>query len=161
MAMETNPQNIKKTFSAEHIVNTFYVHLWIFLMHNVSQWVEMSKTCQPRGTRRVFIWLTWWRHQMETFSASLALCTGNSLVTGEFPSQRPVMRNFDVFFDLRMNKWLRKQSRCWWFETPLCSLRRHYNVLFVLCSLSLSPKSAITSGVRCSGVECHTILFLY
>ena len=30
---------------------------------------------------------TWWRHQMETFSALLALCEGNSPVTGEFPSQ--------------------------------------------------------------------------
>ena len=29
----------------------------------------------------------WWRHQMETFSALLALCEGNSPVTGEFPSQ--------------------------------------------------------------------------
>ena len=44
---------------------------------------------------------------METFSALLALCEGNSPVTSEFPSQRPVMRSFDVFFDLRLNKWLR------------------------------------------------------
>ena len=28
---------------------------------------------------------TWWRHQMETFSASLAICAGNSPVHGEFP----------------------------------------------------------------------------
>ena len=33
---------------------------------------------------------TWWRHQMETFSALLALCAGNAPVTGEFPAQRPV-----------------------------------------------------------------------
>ena len=46
----------------------------------------------------------WLRHQMETFSVLLAFCAGNSLVTGEFPSQRPVMRSFDVFFDLRLNK---------------------------------------------------------
>ena len=45
---------------------------------------------------------TWWRHQMETFSALLALCAGNSPVPGEFPSQRPVTRSFDVFFDLRL-----------------------------------------------------------
>ena len=31
---------------------------------------------------------SWWRHQMETFSALLALWAGNSPVTGEFPSQR-------------------------------------------------------------------------
>ena len=52
----------------------------------------------------------WWRHQMETFSALLALCAGNSPVTGEFPAQRRVTRSFDVFFDLRLNKWLSKQS---------------------------------------------------
>ena len=31
---------------------------------------------------------TWWRHQMETFSALLALCAGNSPVSGKFPAQR-------------------------------------------------------------------------
>ena len=51
-----------------------------------------------------------WRHQMETFSALLALCAGNSPVAGEFPAQRPVMRGFDVFFHLRLNEQLSKQS---------------------------------------------------
>ena len=41
---------------------------------------------------------------METFSELLAICAGNSLYTSEFPSQRPVMRNFDVFFDLCLIK---------------------------------------------------------
>ena len=35
---------------------------------------------------------------MEIFSALLALCVGNSPVNGEFPSQKPVTRSFDVFF---------------------------------------------------------------
>ena len=60
---------------------------------------------------------------METFSAQLALCAGNSPVTGEFSSQRPVTRSFDVSFDLRMNK----LSCGWWFETPPQSLWRHCN----------------------------------
>ena len=72
---------------------------------------------------------SWWRHQMETFSALLTLCVGNSPVTGEFPSQRPVTRSFDVFFDLRLNKRLSKQSCSWWFETLWRSLWRHRNVL--------------------------------
>ena len=46
---------------------------------------------------------------METFSALLAICAGNSPVPGEFPTQRPVTRSFDVFFDLRLNKLLSKQ----------------------------------------------------
>ena len=69
----------------------------------------------------------WWRHQMETFSALLALCMGNSPVTGEFPSQWLVTRNFDVFFDLCLNKRLSKQSRRRGFETSSWSLWRHCN----------------------------------
>ena len=61
-------------------------------------------------------------------SAFLALCEGNSPVNGEFPTQRPVTRSFDVFFDLCLNKRLSKQSWGWWFETPLRSLWRHCNV---------------------------------
>ena len=36
---------------------------------------------------------------MERFSALLAICAGNSPVPGEFPTQRPVARSFDVFFE--------------------------------------------------------------
>ena len=43
----------------------------------------------------------------------------NSPVTDEFPAKRPVTRSFDVFFDLRPNKLLSKQSWGWWF-------RRHH-----------------------------------
>ena len=46
--------------------------------------------------------------------------------TGEF-SQRPVTRSLDVFFDLRLNKRLSKQSRPRWFETPSLSLWYHCN----------------------------------
>ena len=57
----------------------------------------------------------------------LALCVRNSTVTGEFPSQRPVTRSFDVFFDLHLNKRMSKQSWGWWFETPSRSFWRHCN----------------------------------
>ena len=66
---------------------------------------------------------------METFSALLAICAGNSPVPGEFPTQRPVTRSFDIYFDLRSNKRLSKQSWGWWFETLSCSLWRHRNVV--------------------------------
>ena len=58
-------------------------------------YVNKSDTCQ-----------SWWRHQMETFSTLLAICAGNSPVPGDFPTQRPVTRSFDVFFDLSLNKQL-------------------------------------------------------
>ena len=47
--------------------------------------------------------------------------------SGEFPTQRPVTRSFDVFFDLRLNKRLSKQPWGWWFETPSWSLWRQCN----------------------------------
>ena len=70
---------------------------------------------------------TWWRHQMETISVLLAFCAGNSPATGESPAQRQVTRSFDVFFYLRLNKRLSKQSWDWWFETPSRALYRHCN----------------------------------
>ena len=50
--------------------------------------------------------------------------------TGErwIPRTKPVTRSFDVFFDLRTNKRLSKQSWGWWFEPPSCSFWRHCNV---------------------------------
>ena len=72
--------------------------------------------------------MLWWRHQMKKFIALLAFCAGNSPVTDEFPTQRPVTQSFDVFFDLRLNKQLSKHSWGWWFETPSRPLWRHINV---------------------------------
>ena len=69
-----------------------------------------------------------WHHDMETFSMLLAICAGNSPVPSEFPSQRPVTRSFDVFFDLRPNKRLSKQWWGWWFEMPSSPLWCHCNV---------------------------------
>ena len=51
--------------------------------------------------------IPWWRHQMETFSALLGLCAGNSSVTSEFPSPRPVTRG--LMFSLicvQINGWV-------------------------------------------------------
>ena len=68
----------------------------------------------------------------------LAICAGNSPVPDEFPTQRPVTRSFDVFFDLRTNKRLSKQWWCWWFETQSCPLRRHCNVIHVSWTIAAS-----------------------
>ena len=70
----------------------------------------------------IYIWL---RHQMETLSALLAICAGDTAVTGDFPAQRPMTRSVAVFFELRLNKRLSKQWWGWWFETPPRVLWRH------------------------------------
>ena len=69
---------------------------------------------------------------METFSALLAICAENSPVPGEFSTQKPVTRRFGVFFDLRLNKRLSKQSCGWWFEPLSSSLWRHSNDVCIL-----------------------------
>ena len=66
---------------------------------------------------------SWWRHQMETFSALLAFCAP----TGEFPTQRPVTRSFDIFFYLCLDPHLSKQFRSRWFQTPARSLWHQCN----------------------------------
>ena len=87
----------------------------------------------------------WWRPQMETLSALLALCAGNSPVTGEFPAQRPVTRSFDVFFDLRLNKRLSKQSWRWWLGCH----RAHYDGAMIrMVLLSLSNIEKIVQGTN-------------
>ena len=98
---------------------------------------RMDSPCKGSVSRGFII--SWWRHQMEHFSALLAICVGNSPVTGEFPSQRPVTRSFGVFFHLRLNKRLSEQSWGWWFETPSRPLWRQFNVL------CLSPEQVTSS----------------
>ena len=106
---------------------------------------------------------SWWRHQMKTFSALLSLCAGDSPVTGEFPSQRPLMRRFDVFFDLYLDKRLSKQSKRQWFDTPSYSSWRHCNAYSMAKSKSMKtpyeqvswPINARVSPGSTSGIGCQ------
>ena len=88
----------------------------------------------------------------------LYLITGH--LCGEFidhrwiSSQRPVTRSFDVFFDLRLNKRLSRQSRRWWFETPSRSLWRHCNVYEKYRPCSVSIDYFFLS------VNCNTYMFV-
>ena len=63
---------------------------------------------------------------METFSALLAICVGNSPVPGEFPAQRPVTRSFDVFFAL-INGWVNNDE-----ASDLRRHRAHYDVTVII-----------------------------
>ena len=102
-----------------------YINIISFRRHN--EIINGNKKTALTHRSRVYL-TPWWRHQMETFSALLAICAGNSPVPGEFPAQRPVTRSFDVFFDLRLNKRLGIQSWGWWFETLSRPSWRHCNV---------------------------------
>ena len=65
---------------------------------------------------------------METFSALLAICVGNSPATGEFPAPRPMTQSFDVFFDLRwINGWVNNRE-----AGELRRYRAHYDVIVMI-----------------------------
>ena len=93
---------------------------------------------------------------MEAFSALLAICAGNSPVPGEFPTQRPVTRSFDVYFDLRPSKRLCKQSWGWWFETLLCPLWRHSNEQLCRIMESSRGKSMNISENSCAKFDMNS-----
>ena len=73
------------------------------------------------------------------FRVTGPLC-GEFTGPGEFPTQRPATRSFDVYFDLRLNKRLSKQPWGWWFETLSWSLWRHRNGT----SIHTKPATLIT-----------------
>ena len=106
-------------------ISNFIPH---FIMYIITYPGTPYQTCflQSVYGRRWFR-IPWWRHQLETFSALLAFCKGNSPVTSEFPSQRPVTRSFDVFF-LRLNKQWNKQSDAGDFGRH----RAHYDAIVML-----------------------------
>ena len=95
---------------------------------------KLGNALKSGWSRRDFtqFWVITLRHHMMTssnrniFRVTGPLC-GEFTGPGEFPAQRPVTRNFDVFFDLRLNKRLSKQPRGWWFDALSWSLWRHRN----------------------------------
>ena len=80
------------------------------------------------------------------FRVTGPLC-GEFTGPGEFPTQRPVTRSFDVFFDLRLNKRLSKQPWGWWFETPSQSLWCQCNVLWHYLIKHCRYLSTFASGI--------------
>ena len=103
-------------------LSSFWFRWSIFVKGDPSLQISYKSIDNNKQSR-----VTWWRHQMEIFSSLLAICAGNSPVPGEFPTQRPVTRSFDVFFHLRLNKQWSKQSWGWWFDTLSRPLWRHCN----------------------------------
>ena len=129
----------------------FKTHVILFsiliqiLLHHV---VQLRQYCL-----RLWLVIAWWRHQMETFTALLAICAGNSPVPGEFPTQRPVTRSFDVYFDLRLNKQLSKQPWGWWLETLSRPLWRHRNGTSDNSLPQISPDNVLKNYPSACGTE--------
>ena len=127
--------------SLTFICNSIIRHQWTSIPSYIN-----THACVDH-IRHVFCsMISWWRHQMETFSVWLA---------GEFPAQRPVTRSFDVFFDLRLNKRLSKQSWGWRFETLSRPLWRYCNADTLSMIFRHFPKWPTRS--RKTSWHCHCI----
>ena len=131
------------------------IHIWWKSIHLQYICVRYSLIFLSEGIHNLY---TWWRHQMETFSALLAICAGNSPVPGEFPTQRPVTRSFDVFCDLRLNKRLSKQWWGCWFETPSRPLWRNRNVYWTVVMVLCIPFEQLNVSI---GVCLQHIYFKF
>ena len=98
--------------------------------------------------------LTWWRHPMETFSALLAICAGNSSVAGEFP-HKAQWRGALMFslICVWINGWVNNSEAC-----DLRHYRAHYDVIvmFILKWMFLiifSATQCIMQGNHCSWIQ--------
>ena len=98
------------------------------LLYKVNTVAANGRASHGAMTSPAMMVTSWRRHQMEIFSALLAPCVGNSPVTGEFPSQRPVTQSFGVFFDLRLNNRLSNNREA----DDLRRHRPHYDIIVML-----------------------------
>ena len=122
---------------------SFCISERVTLPHDVV-WNVVWSRYQVNAGRHLYALWSWWRHQLELFSALLVLCAGNSPVNVEFPSQRPVTRSFAFFFHMGLNRRLSKQLWGWWFKMPLC----HYDV--TVTNLDLVNRVRLEFGTNVS-----------
>ena len=97
---------------------SFYEAMWKWTIYT-SRWVGIPMRFTEQNHDDVIKWKHFPRYW--PFVRGIHRSPVNS------PTQRPVTWSFDVFFDLRPNKRLSKQSWGWWFETPSHPLWRHRN----------------------------------
>ena len=116
-------------------------HFWDLTIHNgVSYFGKTASLCWIRNLKNHSMRLhhkhikprsAWWRHQMETFSALLALCAGNSPVTGEFPHKGQCRGALMIsLICVWINGWVNNRE-----AGDLRRYRAHYDVtVMCLCS---------------------------
>ena len=101
-----------------------YLHVYTVISHNAYCYLIADMVLCITLSAHSYIMMT--SSNGNIFRVTGHLC-GEFTGPGEFPTQRPVTRSFDVYFDLCPNKRLSKQSWGWWFGTLSCSLWRHRN----------------------------------
>ena len=137
-----------------------YLLLFVVVSHWVHSFIHF-RVYRPQETQ--YFAVSWWRHQMETFSALLALCAGNSPHKGQW---RGALM-FSVI-DARIKGWVNSRE-----AGDLRRDRTHYDViamvLFVVViwpviivlgwSIHLHHYSDVIMGAVASQITIITIVF--
>ena len=89
------PQQDRKKRSRVHIYIYIYTHMYIYV-YVYRRTVPHGIFCVYVSTEVLMTSSIMMTSSNGNISALLAICAGNSPVTGEFPPQRPVTRSFDV-----------------------------------------------------------------
>ena len=96
--------------------------LWPMPSRTVCEWIHRIVLGGHWSSARTE--KSWWRHQMETFSALLTLCAGNSPVTGEFPTKASDAQFWWIFLICAcMDGWINNRE-----VGDLRRHRTHYDV---------------------------------
>ena len=114
-----------------------YTHpiAWLCLIDTV--WLHASNGFENKV-------ITWWRHQMETISALLALCEGNSPATGEFPSQSQRRGALMFFFICAWtNGWVNNRD-----AGDLRRHRAHYDITVMYSDVTWQARRLKSLGIR-------------
>ena len=127
-----SPRNAVSTWCLWPVI--ILLQIWCMKLHHAACLRSFDRNYCGRMAPN----MAWWRHQMETFSALLALCAGNSPVTGEIPSQMPVTRSIDIFL------W----SVPWINNHEVGDLRRHRAHCDVIVMVNVYIILPIHSGLQ-------------
>ena len=106
----------------------------------IDVWKRLPRS-QSRATGKLYDDVTAW----EWFPHYWPFVAGIHQSTVVPPTKRPIMRSFDVFFVICMNKPLNKQSMYRWLDTPLC-LCVTVNLVSVICQQELRNDTVKTSS---------------
>ena len=146
-----------------HVKSNYSMNvLWVLWMKSMTQRYYVTLFRVNLGEK--YSGIQWWRHQMETFSALLDLCAGNLPVTGEFPTERPVTRSFDVWASMFsliyvwINGWVNNGE-----AGDLICHRAHYDVTvmqgFLLFPLPGSGRAGNPSQLKTSRIYYAYYIF--
>ena len=139
---ENNAKSFGSILSAEISCDNDVIMPSTYLRHLTGSWNDSIESPSPRfsvfGKQSIYDDVIKSKHfpRYWPFVRGIHRSPVNSPHKGQWRGERPVTRSFDVFFDLRLNKRLSKQSWGWWFEALRHPLWRHSNGFFDTGELS-------------------------